>query len=76
MSWNYRLMRHSTPIKGTDQVEIWFGIHEIYGTSPEGIAYSEQPTNLVGENVEDIKWALEEMLKCLEKPVLDYNEDD
>ena len=65
MNWNYRI------IETEENGEIFLNIHEVYydkdGT-PNG--YTENPVTVNGEVVEDLKWVLNKMIECLDKPIL------
>jgi len=55
----------------THEHETLFEIHEVYyyenGTNQ---IYTEQAISVSGESIEDIKWVLQKMKECLEKPIL------
>lgn len=68
MAWNHRVVEH------TYKNETFYQIHECYygdrskGKRPHSITVDGvAPT---GESIEDLRWALEHMLSCLDKPVL------
>jgi len=67
--WNHRLIRHSS--KHGD----WLQIHEVYynedGTT-NGI--TKEAISIVGEDIKGIKWTLEKMKECLDKPILNYDD--
>jgi hypothetical protein len=68
MSWNHRVLAHET------NDEVYFQIHEVYydkDGNPDG--YAEDGTTVGGESIESISWVLEEMTKCLKKPILSVN---
>ena len=65
MSWNYRI------IQTEENGEIFLNIHEVYYDKngiPNG--YTENPVTVSGEVVEDLKWVLNKMIECLDKPIL------
>jgi len=64
--WNHRVVRQS---KGD---ETWLGIHEVfYGEADESDAgWTENPVDVVGETIEDLRVTLERMIACLDKPVI------
>lgn len=66
--WNHRVMRH------VDDGEEWFAIHEVhYDDDGTPHSWTEQPTSVSStDGIDGIEWALEGMLKCLKKPVLEY----
>ena len=66
--WHYQLMRHYT-----DNEEPYYAIHEIY-TLEDGTVWTEMPSDVTGDSVEDVKKALLLMLKDIEKHgVKDYD---
>ena len=68
MSWNRRVLAHET------NDEVYFQIHEVYydkDGNPDG--YAVDGTTVGGESLESISWVLEEMTKCLNKPILSVN---
>jgi hypothetical protein len=84
MGWNYRVMRHSSKKENTADLEEWLGIHEVYyrndevddlSVSAHEIGYTEMPIKMVAEDIEELRWMLDEMLKALAKPILEYADD-
>lgn len=70
--WNYRVMR--IPADAVNP-EPWLGIREVYYDGEAPRAWSE-PTSVEGETIESLRWQLEAMLACLEKPILDVPSED
>lgn len=68
--WNHRVMKRTYD----DEVEL--GIYEVYYTDDEVTGFTKHPVKLVAEDIESLKWSLNQMLECLEKEVLDYDELD
>jgi hypothetical protein len=74
--WNHRVLRHR-------QVEIprlqradYLVIHEVYFRDGEEATPHSCTTNGVyvgGDSIEELRETLERMLRCLDKPVLDYD---
>ena len=65
MSWNYRLL--AKEYKG----DVYYQIHEVYyddNGKPNG--YTANPITIGSNDIEGIKWQLEEITKCLDKPTL------
>ena len=58
--WHHQLMKHEEP-DGT----VWYGIHEYYDL-PDGPVWTERAF-VEGDTPEDIKWALEAMIKDIDK---------
>ena len=70
MSWNHRVLA-SEEFHLNGEAEIIFSIHEVYYDDkgvPNG--YTANPIRISGESMEGLKWTLEKMQECLEKPVL------
>ena len=64
MTWHYQLMKHTEP-----DGEVWYGVHESYSLG----GYTVKPVVVMGQDVEDIEWMLESVLKDIEKHgVKDY----
>lgn len=59
--WHYQLMKQN--FSGED----YYGIHEYYPDLEGGDAWTEEPVAVTGESIEDVKWALEQMLKDVDK---------
>lgn len=61
--WEYRIVRRDN----------YYSIHEAYyrdqPDQPDG--WTQEPITVGGSNLEDIKWQLEKMLKCLDLPILE-----
>ena len=72
LSWNYRIVRKTSP----DGASVYFEIHEVYyregGTSIE--AWSENPIAPSGESVEELKSSFELMAQAFQRPVLTIEE--
>ena len=69
MSWNYRVMRYP---------DGYLGIHEVYYDDGEGTVngYTVEAVPVSGEDKEAIQSTLQMMLAALDKPTLDYEEED
>ena len=65
MSWNHRLLAHE--YKG----EVYLEIHEVF-YNKEGVpeVYTEKGVSVVAKDVNGIKWVLDKMQKCIDKPIL------
>jgi hypothetical protein len=80
MSWNYRVMRHKV-VDSAGMPEETLALHEVYYkddrsadifTGPGDIGYSANPVAPVAEDLDGLRFVLTEMLKALDKPVLEY----
>ena len=82
MGWNYRVMRHQpNPARG--EREVWYAIHEVFyrndavddrTVDSSETGYTEEPVAVVADDVDGLRWVLEQMLAALDKPVLEYRE--
>ena len=68
--WNHRVMKRTYD----DEVEL--GIYEVSYIDDEVTSFTKHPVKLLAEDVDSLKWSLNQMLECLEKEVLDYDELD
>lgn len=70
-NWNYRVVRTDCE----DCVDGYFyEIHEVYYDSDGNIdKITLEPVDVFSESEGGIKWILEEMTKCLDKPVIDMS---
>lgn len=74
MSWNHRLMARVYKLP-TGKTEIYFEIHEVYyDKNDKPDSYTTNPVDVSGYSEKDIRWSLEMMLKCLNKPILWYGD--
>lgn len=70
-TWNHRVMRRTTKY-GT-----YYGVHEVYYDSEGKVdGYTIHPVSVAGESVEEIKEYLQMILNCLDKDILDYEEEE
>lgn len=86
MGWNYRVMRHvEKNWTGYDDEESWVGIHEVHyrnddvddlTVTAEETLYTTNPVPARAFDVEDLRERLEGMLTALDKPILEYPEDE
>ena len=60
--WNNRIIKHEK------DDAVWYSVHEVFYNENGGITgYTEDPTDLHGLTVEDIKSQLEMIMKDIEK---------
>ena len=70
-TWNHRVMRHIT------KYGAYYGVHEVYYDSEGKVdGYTIHPVSVAGESVEEIKEYLQMILNCLDKDILDYEEEE
>ena len=69
MSWNHRVM------KMKDEEDDYYQIHEVFYDKEGNVeSYTKNGVTVGGNNIEEVRWVLQEMLAALDKPVLDYEE--
>jgi len=73
MTWNHRVVAREW--KGFNEIEVVFGIHEIY-YNKDGIPEmcTEDAVSVVGANLAEISNTLLWMKKALKKPILSYSD--
>ena len=72
MSWNYRVIRE--PNDDTESGD-WLTIREVYYNPDDSIKlYSAEPDSVGAENLEDLRFNLQSMLKALDRPVIDFKD--
>lgn len=70
MSWTYRVVKQ-TFIDETGEKQLSWGIHEYYEDSN---SWTTDPIEVVSEEgIDGLRWQLTEMLKALNKPVIEEN---
>ena len=78
MSWNYRVVYHPPSKYKVGETEFdreeYLAIHEVYydkDGNPDSITRDEIITGDEGkESLKSIKWVLKQMLKSIDKPIL------
>lgn len=68
--WNHRLVKQTFK-DGSD----WYSVREVFYNGDEDddnniFGYTEDPVDISGESVEEIREYLKWCLKCLDKPIL------
>ena len=76
MSWNHRVVRREFKHLSGD-TEVVYAIHEAYykkpgDTEPNGV--TADPVDVHSDTPEGLRWVLNRMLGCLDKPVLEWDE--
>lgn len=75
MHWNHRVIKRTDKSTGED----YYAIHECYygveGEGGERVGWTKDPIAPQGESLADLRWCLEHMLKALDKPIIEDNED-
>lgn len=67
-TWNHRVMKRK------DGDEDWFTIHEVYYKDNMDIEGYTDAIPVGGNSIEELRWTLEQMIKSLDKPILDYED--
>ena len=70
MTWNHRVL--TKEYKGFNEIEVQYGVHEVFYTNGVPDACTENPVAVAGDNIKDLKQTLRWMRKALRQPVLDY----
>jgi len=78
-TWNYRIVRrkHAWKATGTKEevVSYSYGIHEAYYDKAGKVgAITEDPVELFGENIEELRHSWVSMAEAFAKPLLDYDD--
>jgi hypothetical protein len=76
MPWNFRVLRHLSPPIGAVEQEPTFAIHEVYfdkGKEATPHSCATGSVTLSSDNVDGLRWMLEQMAKALDKPIIDYD---
>ena len=65
MGWNHRVLAHK------DGDEMYFQIHEVYyDKDGKPDSYTANGVSVGAESLDGIKWVLDKMKECLDKPIL------
>ena len=76
MSWNQRVV-HRKYIHKDNSIEEWYEIHEVYYDKKSNIdGMTKNPICPMGHTIEDLKTELQRMIDCLEKPILEYDDEE
>ena len=70
MTWNHRVL--TKEYKGCNEIEVQYGVHEVFYTNGVPDMCTMNPVEVVGDNIKDLKQTLRWMRKALRQPVLDY----
>jgi hypothetical protein len=68
--WTHRVIRKV--YNGED----YFSIHEVFYdlSEKDTVGWTENPVEVAGESIEDLRVTLQRMLACLDKPVIEDND--
>jgi hypothetical protein len=76
MGWEYRVVRRTFKHPDSD-VEEFYGIHEVHHITVGDETKSgrtEDPVSVMSDSVDGLRWVLTEMLKALDKEVIEGGE--
>tara|TARA_E500000331_G_C16916409_1_gene565734 strand:- start:329 stop:580 length:252 start_codon:yes stop_codon:yes gene_type:complete len=65
MTWNYRIVSEEAP-----DGELFYQIYEVYYDEEKIIGMTEAPCKPYGDDVEDLRSNLKQMLQALDRPIL------
>ena len=74
MTWNYRVVHKD--VKGCDDDDAVFAIHEAYYTDEEAPGITLRPVAPIGNTLEELRAELQHMLTALDQPTLEYKDYD
>ncbi len=63
MKWNLRI------VQTTDTDGTWYEIREVY-YDDDGVPFGHSNATVLSEEIEDMKWYIEQMKKAFSEPVL------
>lgn len=65
--WSHRILAHKHPTTG----EVHLQIHEVfYNEKGELNSYTKEGVTVNGDSLRSIKWVLNKMNKCCDKPII------
>ena len=76
MYWNHRVIKKEYKNE-FGEIEQSFAIHECYYDEESKFSnvYTKDPIEAEASSIEDLRWLLEKMIKCLDFPVIEVNDD-
>ena len=66
MSWNFRVVK----------ADGLYSIHDVYYDDNQSIVNIGREAPVEGEDIEELKWALQKMLEACDKPVIDHDGEE
>lgn len=72
MSWSYRVVKTVTKIP-LGNIDISYGIHEIFYDENNDVVSISEKAYAISDDIEGLKWNLQKMVECCDKPILDYH---
>jgi uncharacterized hydantoinase/oxoprolinase family protein len=73
MSWNYRIFKRIHNHKYLHEPETLYEIRETYYDEDGSITMWAEIPDIISDNLEGVRWTLQEMMEACNKPVIDYN---
>lgn len=74
MPWQHRVVKRTYEYDGGN-TETLYQIHEyFYNNGLPNPTITEEPVTLMEDSIESLRTTLERMIKCLDAPVLDWND--
>ena len=67
--WNHRVMRREH-----ENSEPTYGIHEVYYKQGKADMWTDDPVEVTGDDIQELKQTLERMILALEKPILNFKD--
>lgn len=72
MSWNHRVTKRICGDKNLCE-ETLYEIREVFYDENGDISAITEKPQVIAESLDGLKWTLQKMLDCCEKPIIDYN---
>lgn len=73
MSWNYRVTKRIHNHKYLHEPETLYEIREVFYDENGDISGMAETPDVIGSSVEELKWTLQKMTECCDKPIIDHN---
>lgn len=70
MTWNHRVVKRRDKTIGED----YYAIHECFYDVDGKMGWTEQPIQVIGEDLDSLRWTLEKMMLALDRPVIEDTE--
>lgn len=71
MTWNHRVIRHTNK---NDPDHTYLAIHEVFYTNNIPDSVTQDPIEIIGDDLIEMKETLNMMLACLDHPILNYED--
>lgn len=73
MSWNYRVFKRIHNHKYLHEPETLYEIREVFYDENGDIVGIADTPDIIAHSMEDLKWTLQKMNECCDKPIIDYD---